>query len=312
MSCRLPVALRSGSRPTIRVIACLILVALVAAALVALSDPSEGVGRLTRWAANHPLLGGGGSTSALPDPARVTAAVLQGRKEYDELGHERWNFTGPSPPSRSRGARWAQLSLPTAPSSAGSDADRLLPDERYILSGQSEGFSNQFMGAVHSGSRPPSSCRRPRVLTPSVRPLLAAIHLALLTDRTPILPFYFGRVDRLGPLVRSHLPHMAFDAIFDLPRLFDALRTTPLGHSLRGMIDIGEILEINRDASAGGRGWPQDDGGVRSMGEVGVERLPAGGGRVDRERELVALGCWGESRVSYQNPLDRLRLRACL
>lgn len=94
MSCHLPAALRLGSRTISRALACLVLVALVTGTLVVLSDPNGGVGRLIRWPVNHSLSGSSSSFGGLPDPARVTAVVLQGKKEYDELGHERWNFTG--------------------------------------------------------------------------------------------------------------------------------------------------------------------------------------------------------------------------
>lgn len=135
----------------------------------------------------------------------------------------------------------------------------------------------------------------------------SAIHLALLTKRTPIIPFFHGYQSQLGgPLVTIPLANLAFSEIFDLPRLVAAVRATDAGRALRGVVDVREILEINRAPHNGGRGWPARVEGGGGGGGGAVREF--GGGWIDGEGERWEVGCWRAYRGGLARPLDSIRI----
>lgn len=139
-------------------------------------------------------------------------------------------------------------------------------------------------------------------------PLSPAIHLALLTNRTSIVPFFFGWDTQLGDsLVTLPIPNLAFGDVFDVPRLFAALQ--PLNkHSLRGIVDVAELLEINRDTVTGGRGWPAIHRPTPDSISSPLDARPFGNGWRDDANEVWALGCWRAHGEGLDYPLKRIRI----
>jgi len=143
----------------------------------------------------------------------------------------------------------------------------------------------------------------------SLDPLDPAIHLGLLTNRTVILPYFHGYASQLGDaLVTTPVPNLAFGEVFDLPRLFAALRSRN-ERTLRGIVDVTELLEINRDAATGGRGWPALHWPTPHVVVNASDARPFGpGGWRDDAAEIWALGCWRAHRGGLAYPLERIRI----
>lgn len=136
----------------------------------------------------------------------------------------------------------------------------------------------------------------------------------MLTGRTPLLPPFLADPTRLGPIVREHMADLPFQEVFDLPRLFDALRQTPLGRDLRGIVDVSEVMEVGRAERAGGRGWPYDlfpppaDPDSVEIGALPFRAVPAPvngsasfgaeAQHIDRKTETWDIGCWGHMPAS--------------
>lgn len=74
----------------------------------------------------------------------------------------------------------------------------------------------------------------------------------------------------VGPpdLLTLPIPNLPFLDLFDLPLLLSSLRSTTFGKHLRGLVDISEVLEIDRSVGRGGRGWPEQVGEEGAMMEL--------------------------------------------
>jgi hypothetical protein len=190
--------------------------------------------------------------------------------------------------------------------------DRLRPDEHYLVTGLIAGWTNQVMSAIHCAPLPQPSDASAFPLTLRTHlstPLDPAIHLGLLTNRTVILPYFHGYASQLGDaLVTTPVPNLAFGQVFDLPRLFAALRPCN-ERKLRGIVDVAELLEINRDAATGGRGWPALHWPTPHVVVNASDARPFGpGGWRDDAAEIWALGCWRAHRGGLAYPLERIRI----
>lgn len=89
----------------------------------------------------------------------------------------------------------------------------------------------------------------------------------------------------VGPpeLLTQPIPNLPFSDLFNLPLILSSLHSTTFGRRLRGLVDISEVLEIDRSVSRGGRGWPE---------QVGVEGA------------MMKLNCW----TTWEAPYGFLRI----
>lgn len=78
--------------------------------------------------------------------------------------------------------------------------------------------------------------------------------------------------------------------------------------TLRGIVDVAELLEINRDSATGGRGWPTLHWPTPHVVVNASDAEPFGEGWRDDVNEVWALGCWRAHRGGLAYPLERIRI----